>query len=375
VSRPAAATEEDAFLRTILEHPDDDMARLVFADWLEERGDPRGPFIRLQCQRAGLTHHDPGFKELLAQESALFKQHHAEWMKPVQRLVDEVEFRRGFIAHVGGTVERFLKNADRLLRLAPIQSVKLTQIKSQVQQLSECPQLAKVRALILSQNSIGLGSRTLQTLMDSPFIGQLTELRLFECALGPASAAVLASAPALGQLQTLILGRNSLGAGGARLLAESGHLARLRELSLFNNVLLREGAQALADAPSFRLQRLDLGLCGIGNEGIAALAKSPASADLRHLDLPNNAISNVGVLAIVNSPHLTRLEHLNLLGNRISDHGVQALADTTTMPNLAYLNLEANEFGPAAAQVLARSMNFPRMRQLLLGRHGDKVTG
>jgi uncharacterized protein (TIGR02996 family) len=32
--------EEDAFIEAILEHPGDDASRLVYADWLEERGDP-----------------------------------------------------------------------------------------------------------------------------------------------------------------------------------------------------------------------------------------------------------------------------------------------------------------------------------------------
>src|SRR3954466_14951956 len=39
--------DEAAFLRAMQEHPDDTTRRLVFADWLEERGDPRGELIRL----------------------------------------------------------------------------------------------------------------------------------------------------------------------------------------------------------------------------------------------------------------------------------------------------------------------------------------
>ncbi len=33
---------EEAFLQRMREQPDDDAARLIFADWLEEHGDPRG---------------------------------------------------------------------------------------------------------------------------------------------------------------------------------------------------------------------------------------------------------------------------------------------------------------------------------------------
>ena len=40
-------TEEASFLRTLNDRPDDAFARLVFADFLEERGDPRGELLRL----------------------------------------------------------------------------------------------------------------------------------------------------------------------------------------------------------------------------------------------------------------------------------------------------------------------------------------
>lgn len=39
-------TEERAFVQAILEHPNDDATKLVYADWLEERGDPRGEYLR-----------------------------------------------------------------------------------------------------------------------------------------------------------------------------------------------------------------------------------------------------------------------------------------------------------------------------------------
>ena len=52
VSRSA---EELALLRGIADHPSQDLPRLMYADWLEEQGDPRGPFFRefVQAFRAG----------------------------------------------------------------------------------------------------------------------------------------------------------------------------------------------------------------------------------------------------------------------------------------------------------------------------------
>jgi uncharacterized protein (TIGR02996 family) len=42
--------DEAAFLRAMLDDPTDDTLRLAFADWLEERGDPRCELIRLTCK-------------------------------------------------------------------------------------------------------------------------------------------------------------------------------------------------------------------------------------------------------------------------------------------------------------------------------------
>src|ERR1700733_2827330 len=40
--------DEAAFTQAMQEHPEDAALRLIFADWLEERGDPRSELIRLQ---------------------------------------------------------------------------------------------------------------------------------------------------------------------------------------------------------------------------------------------------------------------------------------------------------------------------------------
>jgi uncharacterized protein (TIGR02996 family) len=46
-------SDRDALLRAICENPDDDAPRLVYADWLDEHGDPRqAEFIRVQIELA-----------------------------------------------------------------------------------------------------------------------------------------------------------------------------------------------------------------------------------------------------------------------------------------------------------------------------------
>ena len=46
-------TDEQAFLNALKANPADDTTRLVYADWLDEHGDPlRAEFIRVQCELA-----------------------------------------------------------------------------------------------------------------------------------------------------------------------------------------------------------------------------------------------------------------------------------------------------------------------------------
>jgi len=56
--------DERSFITEILRHPYDDAPRLVYADWLEERGDPRGEYLRLECELVGLKSGDALFEEL-----------------------------------------------------------------------------------------------------------------------------------------------------------------------------------------------------------------------------------------------------------------------------------------------------------------------
>jgi uncharacterized protein (TIGR02996 family) len=44
--------DDDGFLDAIKSSPSDDLHRLVYADWLDERGDPRGDFLRLHLALA-----------------------------------------------------------------------------------------------------------------------------------------------------------------------------------------------------------------------------------------------------------------------------------------------------------------------------------
>jgi uncharacterized protein (TIGR02996 family) len=361
--RKAASSPEDAFLQTILDHPDDDIPRLVFADWLEEHGNPRGAFIRLQCERAKLTQYDPAWKTVLAQEAALLKQFEAEWSKPVLRYVDEAHYRRGFIEHVRVSAMMLLKNGDRLLRIAPVTSIRLESVKNHLPRIAECSWLARVTELDLSHDLAG--TKDLLSLFRSEHCRSLRVLRLIGCMLLPITAHMLANMPHLQSLQTLDVSNNSLGPEGAESLARSQHLVNLRELNLAGNQILAAGVTALASSPTLRLTRLSIGNNLIGNEGAAAIARSPHVTEMRHLDLQSNSVANLGVEALVQSTHLMKLEHLNLYHNHIGARAVQLLTDSALLQNLTYLNLRSNEIDKPTLLTVPQRLQTPKMRELL----------
>jgi carbon storage regulator len=76
---PCRSPEENAFLQGIQEKPEDEGLRLIFADWLEERGDPLAELIRTQCRLAKLPPGDQGRKNLEMRQGLLWAEHGAAW--------------------------------------------------------------------------------------------------------------------------------------------------------------------------------------------------------------------------------------------------------------------------------------------------------
>jgi uncharacterized protein (TIGR02996 family) len=82
-------TEERAFLMAILERPDDDNTKLVYADWLEEQGDPRCEFLRwmvkVRQERFITPKQRQRHNELSAELEELRTQERQEWENALAR--------------------------------------------------------------------------------------------------------------------------------------------------------------------------------------------------------------------------------------------------------------------------------------------------
>jgi hypothetical protein len=79
-----------------------------------------------------------------------------------------------------------------------------------VQALAASVHLEGLQSLDLSRNT-DFGQEGLEALLASPHLGQLTELSLNGCRVGPEGAALLLASPLVARLTDLNLGRNTIG--------------------------------------------------------------------------------------------------------------------------------------------------------------------
>jgi uncharacterized protein (TIGR02996 family) len=116
-------TDRETLLRGVSENPDDDAPRLVYADWLDEHGDPRqAEFIRVQIQLAQVPESERPSHPLTARESALWRELR-KWRYVIGdwRLYTPSSFNRGFVNFWTGTVSDFLMAEADFWRKGPIQ--------------------------------------------------------------------------------------------------------------------------------------------------------------------------------------------------------------------------------------------------------------
>lgn len=133
------------FLAAIRAAPEDDSPRLVFADWLDERGESaRAELIRTQCELATLGIQHPRLYELGGGEARIAESGEAWLFAPWPKTDDyswsglggdgivvafggvELTWDRGFVDEVRCTADDWLRRGDTVLARHPVTAVTLT---------------------------------------------------------------------------------------------------------------------------------------------------------------------------------------------------------------------------------------------------------
>lgn len=239
-------SERAALLRTISAAPWDDLPRLVFADWLDEHGEPeRAEFIRLEIDidRILATHQSPT-EEQLTRRRAL-GEWHSKWHAELPRIPGVTwgkKFRRGFPADVTvSSLSAFLKQVENPeFAQVPVDSVKVKAVSlDSLETFGQCEEVSRLQSLDFT--GCWLGDNGIGWILTSPHLGRLTVLRLSRVGLTDTGAGLLAETPALRNLEVLEIEHNQITDVGAESIAVSRFLRKVISVRSAGNPLTGAG--------------------------------------------------------------------------------------------------------------------------------------
>ncbi len=263
---------DQAFLDDIIEHPDDDTPRLIFADWLDDQGDPasaaRAELIRVQCRLAanpGMT----GARGLFQRQQAILAEYEEQWVRDIGVPLAEWTFERGFVARVRMDASILLEDAGFFCRRVPVQHLKLFWTETQPNKIPE----------------------DLQRLRTFPARRNLISLEMPHQLLPSAAVEALASWDELTRLQVLDLSRNLIGDAGIRALVYSSLFTQLVILNLSHNEITARSVRQLINC-------------------VETLEAAGITPRLRTLILSSQPLSRSACRSIWDHPYLSRVVRL-----------------------------------------------------------------
>ncbi|MCA9070119.1 MAG: TIGR02996 domain-containing protein [Planctomycetaceae bacterium] len=331
--------DPQSFIEAIQANPGDEIPRLVYADWLDEQGDPRGELIRIQCEIARRPDNDLKRKQLEVGAEELLAEYGETWLEPLRELgavgVSARCFHLGLVERLKISTEDFLSNVEALCQIEPaLTMVQLTNIGPYIDEFAKEQIPPQITTLDLSGNK--LTALHCQTLCGSTITDQLTTLdlkfnHLDNAALGDLCAVTWP------KLQRLDLSRNRIGLDGASILASQSTLPELKVLQLGMNRIGDEGFSALLKSQSLgKLEELHLGSNGIGNASVSNLLDRVTRKSMMTLK------DSTSTVELVKSELPPALKVLNLRYNRIGIEEQKRLKNSALMQYLDTLDLTGN---------------------------------
>lgn len=341
--------QHEPFEKAIIESPDDSGAYAVYSDWLTDREDPRGEFIRIQLELE-----DPKLSfrrriDLEQQERSALAKHARAWLGELTPfLVDQKEALRqpGWPRGARCFEYRFARGLlecvqMRLYSRTLAQALGQSHLASLLRELL-IDQLEPVSDRNAASSGESYGSEVVSALKDAQF----DNLRCFRLgsedhrvcqARGTGVVELLHQMP---RLENLHLAATDVDAEKLFTM----ELPTLRSLTIYH--LHHYPIELLAENSSLtNLESLHLipqEGCTLNEEIVATIAQSAYLRNLTRLRLWRSQMGERGIAEIVESGLLSRLEELDLTHGSVSDVEAQMLAESPDMRSLHLLVLDVN---------------------------------
>lgn len=385
---------QETLEQAILANPNDASMFAVYADWLAERGDPRGEFINVQLALEDGQKTESEREALRAREAALLDAYQDTWLGPLGPLLREnapvhpaedgwgevpnytFRFARGFLHTL--EMERLLVPVARALRDWPgtrlLRSLSIGAIETGDHEHvpgDDVPTWEKDQVQFVSGHPLRgadfAGLRRFQLGAETDFDAYLSE------EYGPSCHTYCEVLPEL-----------------------LDRMPRVEELHL----LCKDYDLAKVFASQIRGQLRVLRIAHYGVYGrrsdaspyaypLDVLAKNPAYRNLTHLlfhphheewhrehsgsDRKGSFLPLPAVRALLHSPHLQGLTHLQLRLSNMGDEGVREIVNSGVLSRLVDLDLRHGCITDVGAKILVEHKDTQRLQRLDLG--GNALSG
>lgn len=371
-------SDREALLAAIRAVPDDDLPRLVYADWLEENAgslpamerhsaSDRAAFIRAQVQAARAEPFSPAARAANEQAARLLTSANREaWTWRLRGQLLDAAFERGFIEVVAVDAAKFPEDAEAIFEAEPVRSLRAerpspsrSEYEVMLKPFFEVPQLQQIAALDLQH--LELDNNDCMNLAESRPLAGLAHLSLRGNPIFPPWFREFVGSPLWPNLTSLDLTDVShLGPTIAKGFRNADH-RRFTRLDLsgvtFHSRELKEalGSDCVSEVEELRL-RWDGGAARSGTLTHLEVGWVIPWDRLRLLDLDGQGLGPEGVREIARHERAANLRWLGLARNYLGADGVQLLVEESIL-NLYYLDVRNNDLGPKDAAALQQ--RFP----------------
>lgn len=237
-------TVDEALLRAISEHPEEDTPRLMYADWLDENGEPeRAEFVRVQVELGRIDVNDPARRPWVVKNVQFLMEHVPGWKAELPQFsgIEWGDFNRGLVEEVQARDEKaVIRHARAIFAEPAVHVLRLARLTSG-RALARLPELSRLRALRMV--SARIDAANLRDLFASPHLRNLLVLDLHNNWVDDEVASDLADGR-FPMLTELWLGATLVGNAGGHALAASPHLGQLRMLDLRGCPVTEAGVRA-----------------------------------------------------------------------------------------------------------------------------------